>query len=183
MKTTDDSQYMELLISLLTTNSRGNVTINSLNTQDNPIVSPNWLLTTVDQELAVAGLKRARELIAAIGISEGPEFSPGASVQSNADILNYIKQTMTPSHHACGTNSMGNSNNPAAVVDTHGRVFGVNRLRVIDASIFPLLPPGHIQSSVCKSLLFFGTQSPFLDESDAHTKYQIWWPRSWRMTF
>lgn len=37
-----------------------------------------------------------------------------------------------------------------AVVDTHGRVFGVHGLRVADISAFPLLPPGHPQSNVCE---------------------------------
>ena len=45
---------------------------------------------------------------------------------------------------------MGNESDPNAVVDTAGRVRGVQSLRVVDASTFPLLPPGHIQSSVCK---------------------------------
>lgn len=48
------------------------------------------------------------------------------------------------------TGAMGKPNDPNAVVDSRGRVFGVHGLRVIDASAFPLLPPGHIQSSVCK---------------------------------
>lgn len=152
---------MEVNIAVLTTSSRGNVTIKSLSAQDNPIVSPNWLFTAADQEVAIAGLKRAREIIAATGISVGLEFSPGPSVQTDAEILNYIRETLAPVHHACGTNSMGSSSNPAAVVNTQGRVFGVNKLRVIDASIFPLLPPGHIQSSVCKSLPFLCHQILF----------------------
>jgi choline dehydrogenase len=42
---------------------------------------------------------------------------------------------------------MGNSSDPLAVVDSHARVIGVNKLRVVDASIFPILPPGHPQSA------------------------------------
>ena len=45
---------------------------------------------------------------------------------------------------------MGKANDSMAVVDTKGRVFGVQSLRVVDASIFPLLPPGHPQATVCK---------------------------------
>lgn len=142
-------------IAVLTTTSRGNVTINSTNANNNPIVSPNWLLTTPDQELAIQGLKRARELIAASGISVGPEFSPGPNVQSDSDILAYIKETLNPIHHACATNAMGMANNTNAVVNTEGLVFGVSKLRVVDASIFPFIPPGHIQASVCKCELDF----------------------------
>jgi choline dehydrogenase-like flavoprotein len=45
---------------------------------------------------------------------------------------------------------MGNLTDPMAVVDSQARVIGVNKLRVVDASSFALLPPGHPQSTVCK---------------------------------
>jgi len=45
---------------------------------------------------------------------------------------------------------MGKTSDPNAVVDTQGRVIGVKNLRVVDASVFPLLPPGHLVSTVCK---------------------------------
>lgn len=45
---------------------------------------------------------------------------------------------------------MGTKNDTNAVVDTNGLVYGVHNLRIVDASIFPLLPPGHPQATVCK---------------------------------
>lgn len=45
---------------------------------------------------------------------------------------------------------MGEAGNPKAVVDSRGKVFGVSRLRIVDASVFPFLPPGHTQSTVCE---------------------------------
>ena len=51
----------------------------------------------------------------------------------------------------CDIGAMGRKNDSNAVVDTQGRVYGVRGLRVVDASIFPLLPPGHPQATVCKS--------------------------------
>jgi hypothetical protein len=50
---------------------------------------------------------------------------------------------------------MGKPDDPMAVVDTQGRVYGVRGLRVVDASIFPSLPPGHPMATVCKLFLFF----------------------------
>ena len=47
---------------------------------------------------------------------------------------------------------MGKKNDPMAVVDSQARVFGTKNLRVVDVSAFPFLPPGHPQSTVCKSL-------------------------------
>jgi choline dehydrogenase len=54
---------------------------------------------------------------------------------------------MTVWHPAC-TCKMGKSSDPMAVVDSKAKVFGVTGLRVVDASAFALLPPGHPQSTV-----------------------------------
>ncbi|KAL9591440.1 MAG: hypothetical protein Q9179_007719 [Wetmoreana sp. 5 TL-2023] len=115
---------------------------------DNPLVSPNWLLTTTDQELAIQGFKRAREIANATGIIVGPETSPGPQVQTDAQILEFIKESLAPIHHAVATCAMGSQDNSNAVVDARGKVYGVRALRIVDASIFPLLPPGHPQSTV-----------------------------------
>ena len=49
-----------------------------------------------------------------------------------------------------------------AVVDSHARVFGVSGVRVVDASTFPFLPPGHPQSTVCESSSFSGLESGWM---------------------
>lgn len=100
---TDSDNYFSVSIAVLTTTSRGNVTINSTDTNDNPLVSPNWLLTKTDQELAVQGFKRAREIANATGITVGPETSPGPLTETDAQILEYIKQSLAPIHHASAT--------------------------------------------------------------------------------
>ena len=99
----DTDNYFSVTIAVLTTTSRGNVTINSTDTKSNPLVSPNWLSTTTDQELAVQGFKRAREIANLTGITVGPETSPGIQTQTDAQILEYIKQSLAPIHHASAT--------------------------------------------------------------------------------
>ncbi|KAL9117566.1 MAG: hypothetical protein Q9187_005894, partial [Circinaria calcarea] len=142
----DTFNYASMSIALLSTTSRGNVTINSTDTNRNPLVSPNWLLTTTDQELAVQAFKRARQVANATGIIVGPEYLPGPTVQTDAQILEYLKRTVGTIWHACG--AMGQVGDPHAVVDSYGKVFGVSGLRIVDASVFPLLPPGHPQATV-----------------------------------
>ena len=133
------------------TTSRGNVTINSTDTSDNPIVSVNWLLTSTDQQLAVMGVKRARALSASFGIADGPEVAPGPAVQTDAQILQYVLASAAASHHVVATCKMGQANNTAAVVDSHGRVLGgVSGLRIVDASAMALLPPGQPMATVCE---------------------------------
>jgi choline dehydrogenase len=56
--------------------------------------------------------------------------------------------------HAACTCRMGLESDPMAVVDSHARVYGVQGVRVVDASAFALLPPGHPQSVVCKIDLY-----------------------------
>ena len=133
--------------------SRGNVTINSTDTSDNPIVSPNFLLDPRDQEVAIAGLKRARQVMHTKSVQSivvGSERLPGANVTSNADILNWIEQSALTLYHAAATNAMGMANDTNAVVDSQARVIGVTGLRVVDISAFPFLPPGHPQGTVCE---------------------------------
>ncbi|KAL8649802.1 MAG: hypothetical protein Q9210_004180 [Variospora velana] len=145
---TDTDNYAISSIALLTTTSRGNVTIVSTDTNDNPVVSTNWLSTDTDQELAVAGFKRARQLAASISITVGPEVLPGPQVRTDEQILQFIRGTVGPIHHASATCAMGTRSNPNAVIDPTGKVYGVQGLRVVDASAFPLLPPGHPQATV-----------------------------------
>ena len=133
--------------------SRGNVTINSTDTSDNPVVSLNLLSDPRDQEVAVQAFKRAREIFATKAIQPiviGEEAFPGTNVTTDEDILDLIKQSALTIYHASATNAMGKRSDPNAVVDSQANVIGVSGLRVVDVSAFPFLPPGHPQATVCK---------------------------------
>lgn len=144
---TGDGMFAAVAIAAVAPLSRGNVTIASTDINDNPLISPNWLLSTTDQQVAIAGIRRARQLGAASGIVLS-ENAPGPAVQTDAEILEFLRNTTIPIHHASATCAMGRANDTMAVVDSHARVMGVHGLRVVDASAFPFTPPGHIQSSV-----------------------------------
>ena len=77
----------------------------------------------------------------------GGEVAPGPSVQSDADILQWIRSDTVPNWHACGTCAM-KPQADGGVVDERLRVYGVTGLRVVDASIFPLIPDANIQAAV-----------------------------------
>lgn len=140
-------QYGVIGCILVAATSRGNMTIQSADNMDPPIIDPGWLRDESDQEVAVKAYRRAREAWQAVpdGIRVGSEVSPGSNVTTDAQLLDYIKQHIAPIHHASSSCAMGKSDNPMAVVDSKGKVFGVQRLRVIDASSFPFTPPGHTQ--------------------------------------
>jgi choline dehydrogenase len=80
------------------------------------------------------------------------EFYPGNTIDTDEKILQIIKSSVQTVWHASCTCAMGTMDNPMAVIDSNARVFGVKSLRVVDASSFPLLPPGHPQSAICKSV-------------------------------
>lgn len=155
-KAPDKSNYITAAYALVAPLSRGNVSINSSNAADLALVNPNWLTHPADVELAVAGYKRVRDIWAALksinpDILMGdmiPVGYPGHNITTDAEILEFLRATVGPIHHPSCTNKMGKMGDDMAVVDSHGKVFGVSGLRVIDASIFPLLPPGHPQSTV-----------------------------------
>ncbi|KAG8530621.1 uncharacterized protein KY384_004659 [Bacidia gigantensis] len=142
---TDQAQYASIQVAISSTTSVGTVTINTTDLSKNPIKDPKWLSTETDQQVAVQTLKRAREIGQATGVVMGDEYAPGPAVKTDADILAYIKKTMTTFHHAVGTCKMGKAEDSSAVVNTKGLVKGVEKLRIVDASIFPFLPPGHTQ--------------------------------------
>lgn len=141
----DTRNYAGIVGSLTAPLSRGTVTINSSDTADLPIINPNWMTSTTDQEMAVAAMWRIREVLNTTvlrSISVGSEAYPGANVTSYADLLSVIRQQTFTFSHASATCKMGMHNDSMAVVDSKARVIGVNNLRVVDISAFPFLPPG-----------------------------------------
>ena len=139
VSTTDN--YLLIGAALFSTSSRGNMTIRSADTLDPPVISPNWLLDEGDREQAVATLLRIRDFASASSIVES-EFQPGANVSTRAEILDWLQNNMNLIYHGASTCKMGPEDDTTAVVDSHARVRGVSNLRVVDASAFPILPPG-----------------------------------------
>lgn len=151
---TDGLNYVSSSTALTNPFSRGTVTINSTNTNDHPVVNPNWLSDPRDQEVAVAAFARARAVFtnnATSPIVIGEEAFPGLNVSSYDEVLAHIALSAQASFHSSCTCAMGKSDDPYAVLDSEARVYGVTGLRVVDASAFPVLPPGHPTATVCKS--------------------------------
>ena len=131
--------------------SRGNVTIAGADISTPPVFNMAWLSDTAnaDAQVAVAAFTRMRQAWRSIANTTlGPEIIPGPTVQSDADILAYIRNVSTPLYHAGATCAMGRKGDANAVVDSQARVFGVQGLRVVDMSAAPFTPPGHPQATV-----------------------------------
>lgn len=144
----DGRNYGSMAAALVAPLSRGTVTISSADANDAPVVDLAYLTHPVDRELAIKAVKLLRQAWIGADIANGDEYSPGADVQTDEEILAFLRETVVPVYHAAGTCAMGKTSDPNAVVDSNARVIGIDALRVVDASIFPVLPPGHPQSSI-----------------------------------
>lgn len=161
---TDGYNYATVSTALVAPLSRGTIDIKSGDMADPPLIDPRWLSHPADRALVVAGYKRVREMFATKAMQPiliGPEYFPGANMTSDAQILEVIRKTVSTVYHAACTCAMGRSDDVKAVVDNKARVIGVDGLRVVDASAFPLLPPGHPVATICKSR-FYGYKSKHL---------------------
>ena len=76
----------------------------------------------------------------------GDEIQPGAKIESDQEIDQWVRRNVESAYHPCGTCRMGPADDPVSVVDTECRVIGLNGLRVVDASVFPTLPNGNINA-------------------------------------
>ena len=113
-----------------------------------PAIRPNFLDSKVDCDAMVEGTRIARRIVEASPLDpyRGAELQPGAAAQSDEDLLDFSRDTGTTVYHPVGTCKMGSD--PMAVVDDRLRVHGLERLRVVDASIMPTLVSGNTNAPV-----------------------------------
>ena len=148
----DGRQYSALMGILVAPLSRASVTLKSTNVFAPPRIDPAWLTDPADMAAAVAVYRQLRAFYTTDAIRSkrpnGEEKYPGLENETDAQIADKIRESMMTIYHASCTNRMGRRDDPTAVVDAQARVIGVDGLRVVDASAFAILPPGHPQSVV-----------------------------------
>jgi choline dehydrogenase len=132
--------------------SRGSVAITSNRFQDAPAIAPNYLSTDIDRKIAADSLRITRNIVnqPALAKYQPQEYKPGIQFQTDEELAKLAGDIATTIFHPVGTAKMGASNDPAAVVDSHLRVRDgaglVRGLRVVDASVFPLITSGNTNS-------------------------------------
>ncbi len=128
--------------------SRGWVRLRSPRIEDHPRIFFNYMSLPEDWEEMRACVHLTRELFAqhAFDRYRGREIQPGAAVQTDAQIDDFIRQKVETAYHPSCSCRMGAPDDPAAVVDPQGRVLGLEGLRVIDSSIMPSITTGNLNA-------------------------------------
>ena len=128
---------------LIAPQSRGNVSLRSANPLDAPAIHANYLSTDSDMRTMIAGVRLARRIANTLAFDSyrGAEIHPGANATSDQDIAEFLRNEVETLYHPVGTCKMGNDS--LAVVDSRLRVRGIGSLRVVDASIMPVVPAGN----------------------------------------
>ena len=144
--------YMLFMLALTNPFSRGTVHIKSSSVLDQPTIDPQYMSHPLDLEVLARYFMYlptifGTEPLASLVKPNGRVLPIGTDISTLEKAKEHCKRNLITNNHPCGTCAMM-SQELGGVVDSRLRVYGVDRLRVVDASIFPLIPRGNIQSSV-----------------------------------
>jgi choline dehydrogenase len=144
--------------------SRGTIRLRSTDPSAKPVIAPNYLSTDEDRRVAADAIRVTRRLMKqqALRRFRPEEYIPGPSVDdSEAALAKAAGDIGTTIFHPVGTAKMGLEHDPLAVVDRHLRVIGLDRLRVIDASVMPTITSGN-------------TNTPTIMIADKGANFVLW---------
>ncbi len=130
--------------------SRGHVRLKSADPTDAPAIQPNYLATDEDRRVAAESIRVTRQIVLqpAMKLYQPKEYLPGGTARSDdeASMVKAAGDIGTTIFHPVGTAKMGLPTDPFTVLDEKLRVFGLERLRVVDASVMPTITSGNTNS-------------------------------------
>jgi len=123
--------------------SRGHIHITSSDPRKAPAINFNFLSSPIDADITVRAVRIARSIMYAPALKsmQLTELAPGPALQSDDEIIDWVKRSAETTYHPVGTCKMGQD--AMAVVDHELRVHGISGLRIADASIMPTLTSGN----------------------------------------
>ncbi len=128
--------------------SRGRIRINSADAEAKPSILFNYLETERDIQDWRDCIRLTREILNQPALDEyrGDEESPGIEVNTDNQIDAWVRANVESAYHPSCTCKMGSENDSLAVVNSSGKVIGIEKLRVVDSSIFPSITNGNLNA-------------------------------------
>lgn len=122
--------------------SRGSVRLAGRDPAAAPLLDPNYWSDPHDREMAIKGLRLAREIMRQPALKRyvQNEVLPGPRLNTDAELFDYACANAKTDHHPVGTCRMGPANDPDSVVTPDLRLIGLDGLRIVDASVMPFVP-------------------------------------------
>jgi choline dehydrogenase len=141
-----DEHGFQMHVGSMRSPSRGRVNLRSRNPHDHPSILFNYMSDEQDWREFRAAIRLTRDIIhqSALDPYRGREISPGKDVTTDAELDDFVRQHAETAYHPCGSNRMGTDD--MSVVDNQGRVHGLDGLRVVDASIMPIITTGNLNA-------------------------------------
>ncbi len=123
--------------------SRGEIRLASADPKADPVIAPHYLTASPDLQVMIEGVRIARKIFQTDPFSDflGEEYETSRGAENDEEIEGFVRRTAETIYHPVGTCKMGHDD--LAVVDARLRVRGIERLRVVDASIMPTLVGGN----------------------------------------
>jgi len=142
-----DEPGMTITVHQLRPESLGSIHLRSNNPHEAPAIRFNFLSNPLDRQTLIDAVRFARRLVEAPAMDgfRGVEFKPGPAVQTDDEIIEWIRNTAETAYHPVGTCRMGSDDH--AVVDDQLRVHGLDGLRIADGSIMPTLVSGNTNAA------------------------------------
>ena len=131
------------IMNILRSESTGSIHVSSNSPNKPPAVRFNFLSAQLDRDVTLEAMRITRRIMTAPSMQgiATDEIAPGVNIQSDSELLDWVKNNAETTYHPVGTCKMGSD--PMAVVDDRLRVHGMEGLRVADASIMPTLTSGN----------------------------------------
>ena len=128
--------------------SRGWIRLASGKPLEKPLIHPNYLGAPSDLTRLTQAVEIAREIFATKAFSPWikQELMPGPDVRGNAALREFVRRSADSYHHQAGSCKMGSDE--LSVVDPQLRVYGVEGLRIADASVMPQVPSGNCHAGI-----------------------------------
>ncbi|MFZ4453452.1 choline dehydrogenase [Salibacterium aidingense] len=147
----DTEHGFQVHVGPMFSDARGSLKIRSNDPKEHPSMVYNYLSTEQDRREWVEAVRVTRDIMSqpAMAPYNSGEISPGSSVQTEEEILEWVKEDAETALHPSCTAKMGPASDPMAVVDPNTmKVHGLDNVRVVDASAMPYITNGNIHAPV-----------------------------------